>query len=432
MLELRYVVEHLDEVKAGLSKRGPEAAAPLATIAEIAQERRQAITQMEAMAQEKNQANAEMAKMPKGTPDFQAKRVTLGQLSDRIKEMQKKVDEVDARIAEILLGVPNVPDPIVPVGRTSEDNVVVRTWGDKPKLDFEPKAHWDVGTALGILDFERASKISGPRFTVLMGDGARLSRALIQFMLELHAEHGYVEVAPPLLVKDATMQGTGQLPKFAADAFKTTKSDPDRTFDLYLIPTAEVPVTNLHANEILEERALPIAYVAYTPCFRSEAGSYGKDVRGLVRQHQFDKVELVRFAKPDASEAEHQKLTSHAEEVLKRLGLHFRTVELCTGDLGAASRRTYDLEVWLPGQNQYREISSCSNFGDYQARRAQIRYREEGTKKVKLAHTLNGSALAVGRTIVAILEQFQQQDGSVVVPEALRPWMKTDVIRARS
>jgi seryl-tRNA synthetase len=431
MLELRYVVEHLDEVKAGLSKRGPEAAAPLDTIAEIAQERRHAITQMEAMAQEKNQANAEMAKMPKGTPEFQAKRATLGQLSDRIKEMQKKVDDVEARISEILLGVPNVPDPAAPTGRTSEDNVVVRTWGDKPKLDFAPKAHWDIGTELGILDFERASKISGPRFTVLMGEGARLSRALIQFMLELHAEHGYVEVAPPLLVKDTTMQGTGQLPKFAGDAFKTSKSDPDRTYDLYLIPTAEVPVTNLHGAEILDERALPIAYVAYTPCFRSEAGSYGKDVRGLIRQHQFDKVELVRFSKPDASEAEHQKLTSHAEEVLKRLGLCFRTVELCTGDLGFGARRTYDLEVWLPGQDQYREISSCSNFGDFQARRAQIRYREEGTKKVKLAHTLNGSALAIGRTIVAILEQFQQKDGTVVVPEVLRPWMKTDVLRPR-
>jgi seryl-tRNA synthetase len=429
MLELRYVVEHLDEVRAGLSKRGPDAAAPLETIAEMAKERREAITQMEAMAQERNQANAEMAKLPKGSAEFQSKRESLGQLSNRIKEMQKKVDDVETRIQEILLGVPNVPDPVVPVGRTSEDNVVVRTWGEKPSLDFEPKAHWDIGAKLGILDFERASKISGPRFTVLMGQGARLSRALIQFMLELHAEHGYVEVAPPLLVKDTTMLGTGQLPKFAGDAFKTTKSDPERTYDLYLIPTAEVPVTNLHANEILEERALPIAYVAYTPCFRSEAGSYGKDVRGLIRQHQFDKVELVRFAKPETSDAEHQKLTGHAEEVLKRLGLHFRTVELCTGDLGAGSRRTYDLEVWLPGQNQYREISSCSNFGDYQARRAQIRYRDEASKKVKLAHTLNGSALAVGRTIVAILEQFQQKDGSVVVPEALRPWTKTDVLR---
>jgi len=431
MLELRYVVEHLEEVKASLSKRSPEAAAPLSAIADLAGERRSTITEMEALAQERNQANAEMAKLPKGSAEFQAKRESLGKLSDRVKELQKKVTLVEARISEILLGVPNVPDPVVPVGHTSEDNVVVRTWGTAPKFDFSPKAHWDLGQDLGILDFERASKLSGPRFTVLVGEGARLSRALIQFMLELHTEHGYLEVAPPLLVKDSTMQGTGQLPKFAADAFKTVKSDPERTYDLYLIPTAEVPVTNLHAEEILEAKALPLAYVAYTPCFRSEAGSYGKDVRGLIRQHQFDKVELVRFATPETSEAEHQKLTSHAEEVLKRLGLHFRTVELCTGDLGAGARRTFDLEVWLPGQNQFREISSCSNFGDYQARRAQIRFRDEATKKVRLAHTLNGSALAVGRTIVAILEQFQQKDGTVVVPEALRPWMKTDVIRAR-
>jgi len=431
MLELRYVVEHLEEVKAALLKRGTDAAAPLESIAELARERRDAITTVEAMAQERNLANAQMAKLPKGLPEFQSKRESLGKLSNQIKELQKRVTDVESRIEEMLLGVPNLPDPAAPVGQTSDDNRVVRTSGDPPKLAFEPKAHWDIGVALGILDFERASKISGPRFTVLMGDGARLSRALIQFMLELHGEHGYFEVAPPLLVKDTAMRGTGQLPKFAGDAFKTVKADPERTYDLYLIPTAEVPVTNLHAEEILDERSLPLAYVAYTPCFRSEAGSYGKDVRGLIRQHQFDKVELVRFATPETSPAEHEKLTGHAEEVLKRLGLHYRVVDLCTGDLGAGARRTYDLEVWLPGQNQYREISSCSNFGDYQARRAQIRYREEGTKKVKLAHTLNGSALAIGRTIVAILEQFQEKDGSVTVPEALRPWMKTDVLRRK-
>jgi len=432
MLELRHVVDHIEEVRAGLLKRGAEAAAPLEAIAEMARERRETITQMEAMAQERNQANAEMAKLPKGTPEFQAKRESLGQLSNRIKELQKRVTDVEARIEQALLGVPNIPDPVVPVGQTSDDNVVVRTWGTPPKLGFDPRAHWDIGVALGILDFERASKISGPRFAFLLGDGARLSRALIQFMLERHAEHGYVEVAPPLLVKDTTMQGTGQLPKFADDSFKTVKSDPERTYDLYLIPTAEVPVTNLHAGEILDERSLPLAYVAYTPCFRSEAGSYGKDVRGLIRQHQFDKVELVRFTKPETSDQEHQKLTGHAEEVLKRLGLHYRVVELATGDLGASARRTFDLEVWLPGQNQYREISSCSNFGDYQARRAEIRYRDDATKKTRHAHTLNGSALAVGRTIVAILEQFQQKDGTVIVPEALRPWMKTDVLRPRA
>ncbi|HKQ69122.1 MAG TPA: serine--tRNA ligase [Polyangiaceae bacterium] len=431
MLDLRYVVDHLEEVKARLLKRGAEAAAPLAPIAEMAEERRTAIAHMEAMAQERNQANAEMAKLPKGGLEFQAKRESLGKLSGHIKELQKTVNDVEAKIEAILVAVPNLPDESVPVGSSEEDNPVVRTWGAKPALDFEPKAHWDIGAALGILDFDRASKISGPRFTFLVGDGARLSRAIIQFMLELHREHGYTEIAPPLLVKDSAMRGTGQLPKFAADAFKTVKADPEKAFDLYLIPTAEVPVTNYFADEILEGASLPRAFTAYTPCFRAEAGSYGKDVRGLIRQHQFDKVELVRFATPETSAAEHEKLTSHAEEVLKRLGLHYRVSELCTGDLGAGAKKTYDLEVWLPGQNLYREISSCSNFGDYQARRAQIRYRDEATKKVKLLHTLNGSALAVGRTMVAILEQFQQRDGTVVVPDALRPFLKEDVLRAR-
>jgi seryl-tRNA synthetase len=381
------------------------------------------------MAQERNAANTEMAKLPKGSPEFQAKRESLGALSNRIKELQKTVTDVEARIEEILLVVPNMPDPAIPDGTSAADNKIVRTWGQKATFDgFEPRPHWEVGTALGILDFDRASKISGPRFTFLMGQGARLSRALIQFMLELHAEQGYVEVAPPLLVKDIAMLGTGNLPKFGADAFKTAKSDAESTYDLYLIPTAEVPVTNLYADEILEGHKLPLAYCAYTPCFRSEAGSYGADVRGLIRQHQFDKVELVRFATPDTSNAEHERLTSHAEEVLKRLGLAYQVAELCAGDMSATSRHTYDLEVWLPGQGQYREISSCSNFGDYQSRRAKIRYRDDA-KKVRHVHTLNGSALAVGRTMVAILEQYQQKDGSVVVPEALRPWMKTDVIR---
>jgi seryl-tRNA synthetase len=429
MLELRYVVDHLDEVRARLLQRSPEAAAPLAAIAELAEERRAAIVESERLAQERNQANAQMAKLPKGSPEFTENRERLGKISDRVKDLTKVVAAVEARIAEALLSVPNLPAEKVPVGASSDDNPVVRSWGDKPRFDFEPKAHWDVGTALGILDFERASKMSGPRFTVLMDKGARLSRALIQFMLELHVEeHGYVEVAPPLLVKDTAMRATGQLPKFAEDSFRIVKSDPDKTYDLFLIPTAEVPVTNLHADEILEPSSrLPIGYVAYTPCFRSEAGSYGKDVRGLIRQHQFDKVELVRFTTPETSEAEHEKLTGHAERVLQKLGLHYRVVELCTADLGFSANRTYDLEVWLPAQNAFREISSCSNFGDFQARRAQIRYRAE-TKKTRLVHTLNGSALAVGRTLVAILEQYQKKDGSVVVPDVLRPWMKTDVL----
>jgi seryl-tRNA synthetase len=429
MLELRYVVDHLDEVRARLLARSPEAAAPLAAIAELAEERKLAITESERLAQERNQANAQMAKLPKGSPEFTQNRERLGKISDHVKELTKAVSAVEARIEEALLSVPNLPASEVPVGTSSDDNPVLRTWGDKPRFDFEPKAHWDIGTALGILDFERASKISGPRFTVLMDKGARLSRALIQFMLELHVEeHGYVEIAPPLLVKDTAMLATGQLPKFAEDSFRTVKSDADKTYDLYLIPTAEVPVTNLHADEILEPASrLPIAYVAHTPCFRSEAGSYGKDVRGLIRQHQFDKVELVRFTTPETSEVEHEKLTGHAERVLQKLGLHYRVVELCTADVGFSANRTYDLEVWLPGQNAYREISSCSNFGDFQARRAKIRYRAE-PKKVRLVHTLNGSALAIGRTLVAILEQYQNKDGSVVVPEALRPWMKTDVL----
>jgi seryl-tRNA synthetase len=431
MLDLRYVVDHLPEVRAALARRNPEAAAPLDAIADLAKARREAIMASESKASARNAANAEMAKLPKTSPEFAERRDRLKALSAEIKEIDKRLSEIDAKIEEILLGVPNAPDPAVPTGAGSDDNVVVRTWGDKPSFAFEPKAHWDLGTSLGILDFERAAKLSGPRFTILMGHGARLSRAIATFMLELHTrEHGYTEIAPPLLVKDTTMRGTGQLPKFQDDAFKTVKSDPEKTYDLYLIPTAEVPVTNLYADEIVEGSRLPLAYTAWTPCFRSEAGSYGKDVRGLIRQHQFDKVELVRFATPETSDAELEKLTSHAARVLEKLGLHHRVVQLCTGDLGFSARKTYDLEVWLPGQGAYREISSCSNCGDFQARRAQIRYRPAPGEKPRLLHTLNGSGLAVGRTLVAILEQYQQKDGSVVVPEALRPYMGTDVLRA--
>jgi seryl-tRNA synthetase len=323
----------------------------------------------------------------------------------------------------------------VPDGKGEEDNQVVRTWGDKPSFSFTPKAHWDVGTALGILDFERAAKLSGARFTVLMGAAARMERALVSFMLDLHTkEQGYTEVLPPFLVKGSALFGTTQLPKFEDDLFKTVRrgdSAAEASYDLYLIPTAEVPVTNLHADEILERAELPIAYTAYTPCFRAEAGSHGKDVRGLIRQHQFDKVELVRFTVPEDSAAQHELLTGHAEEVLRRLGLHYRVSLLCTGDMGFASQRTYDLEVWLPSAGAYREISSSTNFGDFQARRAQIRYRPEPKAKPRLLHTLNGSALAVGRTLIAILEQYQQEDGSVAVPKALQPYMGCEVIRGR-
>jgi seryl-tRNA synthetase len=373
-----------------------------------------------------------MAKADKKSPEFAERRDELKRLSGEIKELDKQLAEVDGQIQQLLAVVPNLPDPSVPDGKGAEDNPVVRTWGEERSYAFSPKPHWEIGTALGILDFERAAKLSGARFTVLFGAAARLERALIHFMLDLHTrEQGYTEVLPPFLVKDSALYGTGQLPKFEEDLFKTRKSDPDRAFDLYLIPTAEVPVTNLHADEILDAESLPIAYAAYTPCFRSEAGSHGADVRGLIRQHQFDKVELVRFCTPDASDRELELLTGHAEQVLERLGLRYRRVALCAGDLGFGSRKTYDLEVWLPGQNAFREISSCSNYGDFQARRAQIRYRPAPKAKPMLAHTLNGSALAVGRTMIAIFEQYQQADGSVVVPEPLRPLMGCEVIRGR-
>lgn len=432
MLDLRHVMDHLGEVEAGLRRRSAAAADTLAPIAALGQQRRELVGAVEKKAAERNAANDAMAKADKKSPAFAEKREELKRLSAEIKEAEKGLSELEAEIQRLLASVPNVPDASVPEGKGEDENQVVRSWGEKPSFAFAPKAHWDLGTALGILDFERAAKLSGARFSVLFGAGARLERALISFMLDLHTrEHGYTEVLPPFLVKDSALFGTSQLPKFEEDLFKTRKSDPERAYDLYLIPTAEVPVTNLHADEILEREQLPIAYTAYTPCFRSEAGSHGKDVRGLIRQHQFDKVELVRFSVPQDSAAQHELLTQHAEEVLKRLHLHYRVSLLCTGDMGFAATKTYDLEVWLPGQGAYREISSCSNFGDFQARRAQIRFRPEPKAKPRLAHTLNGSALAVGRTVIAILEQYQQADGSVVVPEALRPFMGCEVIRGR-
>ncbi|WP_437325884.1 serine--tRNA ligase [Sorangium sp. So ce381] len=433
MLDPRYVAEHLDEVRAALALRSPAAAASLGDdFASTVSARRSNIQELERWQAERNAANDAMARLDKKSPEFAQKRDELKALSTRIKEAEQVVSELEKRMTELLSMVPNLPDPSVPVGAGEEGNVVVRTWGEKPTFSFAPKSHWDIGTALGLLDFERAAKLSGARFTVLMGAAARLERALISFMLDLHTrEQGYLEVLPPFLVKDTALFGTGNLPKFAEDLFKTQKSDPERAYDLYLIPTAEVPVTNLHADEILDGASLPIAYTAYTPCFRSEAGSHGRDVRGLIRQHQFDKVELVRFSAPEDSARQHELLTAHAEEVLKRLGLHYRVSALCTGDLGFGSQKTYDLEVWLPGQGVYREISSCSNFGDFQARRAQIRYRPEPKAKPRLVHTMNGSALAVGRTVIAILEQYQQADGTVVVPEPLRAFMGCEVLRGR-
>jgi seryl-tRNA synthetase len=425
MLDARYVADHLDEVRERLSNRSGEYGAALSALNALIEERRKLIGETEKLAAARNAANTDMAALAKG-PDkaaFAARRDELKELSSQVKEKETALAELLTRFEEQLLGIPNLPNPNAPVGKSEEQNRVVRVWGEAPKFPFEPQAHWDLGEKLGVLDFERAAKLSGARFSVLFAGAARLERALISFMLDLHTgEHGYTEVATPYLVRGSALRGTGQLPKFEADLFKTARGSEDPE-PLYLIPTAEVPVTNLHADEILEPGALPIAYAAFTPCFRSEAGSYGSDVRGLIRQHQFDKVELVRFVEPEKSYEELEKLTLHAETVLQKLGLHYRVVELCTGDMGFSSAKTYDLEVWLPSQQKFREISSCSNFEDFQARRAQIRYRPAVKEKPRLVHTLNGSGLAVGRTLVAIFENYQNADGSITVPEALRPYL---------
>ncbi len=431
MLDARYVADHLDEVRAQLARRGPEFAQALDGVALLSSSRRELIRKTETLQAERNTASDAMAKLAKsGDKDgMAARRDELKALSERVKGLEAELAELEGQIEEKLLHIPNLPHPSVPDGTSEEQNRIVRTWGDKPSFDFEPKAHWELGEKLGILDFERAAKLSGARFSVLYGQGARLERALAAFMLDLHTlEHGYTEVYPPYLVKAEALRGTGNLPKFEEDLFKTKRSDPNDPSALYLIPTAEVPVTNLHADEILEASELPRAYTAYTPCFRSEAGSYGRDMRGLIRQHQFDKVELVRFAAPEQALEQLEMLTLHAEEVLKRLNLHYRVVEHCAGDLSFQATKGYDLEVWLPSQNTYREISSCSTFGDFQARRAKIRYRPEPKGKPKLLHTLNGSALAIGRTWVAILEQYQRRDGSITIPEVLRAFMGRDLI----
>jgi seryl-tRNA synthetase len=447
MLDLRYVVDHLHEARAALLRRGQAAAKSLDGIAVLAERRKELIQRLESLRQQQNDANQAMAKLDKQSEEFRARRDALKQIAAQSKPLEASLRELESELEQALLLVPNLPSEHTPSGKGEADNVLVREYGNRPALSFVPKDHVELGTALGLLDLERAVKISGTRFVLLRGAGARLTRALMSFMLDLHTlEHGYTEIWPPALVNDHSMRGTGQLPKFAADAFRIA-SDWDDSADrqgvqtdkdgekaekheLYLIPTAEVPVTNMHRDEILEAEELPLKYCAYTPCFRSEAGSYGKDMRGMIRVHQFDKVELVRFERPERAEAALEELTHHAETVLKRLGLHYRVMELCAADLGASARRGYDLEVWLPGQNAYREISSCSWFGDYQARRAKIRFRPAKGEKPTLLHTLNGSALAIGRTLVAIVEQYQQADGSVRVPEALVPYMGgTEVLR---
>ena len=428
MLDLGYVREHLDLIGEKLRQRGMDADEVLGSFQSVDAKRREAITQAEQLKAQRNKASEEVAKLKKAGEDASALIEQTKAQREQIEQLEKAAGELDEQLKSLLATIPNLPNESVPVGASAEQNVEVRRWGSAPRFDFTPKPHWELGEALGILDFERAAKITAARFAVYWGLGARLERALANFMLDLHTkESGYTEVLPPYMVNSDSMYGTGQLPKFAADLFKV----PHGERDLWLIPTAEVPVTNLYRDETLDSARLPISLTAYTPCFRSEAGSYGKDVRGLIRQHQFQKVELVKFVCPEDSYAELEKLTSHAELVLQRLGLHYRVVALCTGDMGFSSAKTYDIEVWLPGQQVFREISSCSNFEAFQARRANIRFKRDGAKKTEFVHTLNGSGLAVGRTWLAILENYQQADGSVVVPEALRPYMGTDRITAK-
>ena len=421
MLDPVLLREHVDDVRVRLDQRGVNLHEHLDFLTRLDAERREILPVLENARRSRKEVGGQIAQAKKEGRSVD-ELLKAGQVhGEQIKAQEEKLERVERELHKLSLALPNVPHDSVPVGRTEAENTEVRRHGEPPTFDFTPQAHWDLGPALGILDFERGAKIARSRFTVLVGAGARLERALINFMLDLHTvEHGYTEVEPPFLANADALTGTGNLPKFEEELFKVTGD-----WDLYLIPTAEVPLCNLHRDEILDGATLPLRYAAYTPCFRSEAGSYGKDVRGLIRQHQFDKVELVAYARPEQSYEIHEELTGHAEEVLKRLGLPFRTVVLCTGDMGFASAKTYDIEVWLPSEQTYREISSCSNTEAFQARRANIRFRREGPKgRPELVHTLNGSGVAVGRALIAILENGQQPDGSVVIPEALRPYMR--------
>src|ERR1700722_5399527 len=423
MYDLAYFRANFDRIAERLRTRANPP--NLEGFRELDKRRRGAIAESEQLKASRNVETAEIGRLRREGVDTTERQQRVCASAERISQLDEEPKAADESFRELLAGVPNVPHESVPVGRNSDDNVEVRRCGEPPHFDFEPKAHWDLGPELGILDLERAAKVTGARFAVYWGLGAKLERALINFMLDVHTrEHGYTEVLPPFMVNSASLFGTGQLPKFAADLFKCEGTD------LWLIPTAEVPVTNLYRNETLDAALLPVKLCAYTPCFRSEAGSYGRDVRGIIRQHQFQKVEMVKFAHPETSYDELEKLTNNAETVLQKLGLHYRVMALCGGDMSPSSAKTYDLEVWLPGQNLFREISSCSNFESFQARRANIRYRPEGKGKTEFVHTLNGSGLAVGRTWVAILESYQQKDGSVRIPEALQPYMGTDLIPA--
>ncbi|EGJ50287.1 serine--tRNA ligase [Desulfocurvibacter africanus] len=423
MLDLKFLRGNMDLVRQALANRNSSLS--LDHFEELDRKRRELLLESETLKSERNKASGEVARLKREGQDAQSLLGELSAKSERIKILDDLLKGVDDEVQGFLLTIPNIPHASVPVGKSEEDNQVVRTWGEPKTFDFTPKEHWELGTALGGLDFERAAKLAGSRFVVLRGWAARLERALAAFMLDVQTcEHGYTEIVPPYMVNRQTMTGTGQLPKFEEDLFKLEGCD------YYLIPTAEVPLTNLHADETLDEDKLPLTFCAFTPCFRSEAGSYGKDTKGLVRLHQFHKVELVRIAHPDRSYEDLELMTSHAETILQKLGLPYRVLALCTGDMGFSATKTYDLEVWLPGQGKYREISSCSNCEDFQARRAGIRCKEKSAKKSRLTHTLNGSGLAVGRTMVAVLENYQQADGSILVPEALKSYMGgLDIIR---
>lgn len=416
MLDLKFIRENFEFVKNKLSQRNQKI--ELDQLVQMDQNRREIIQEVEALRYERNTVSEKIAELKKQKKDAITEISRMKNVSQKIRELDIQKTEIEEKVRELLLQIPNVPHESVFIGEDESDNPEIRCWGKRPQFDFEPQPHWIIGEKLGILDFERGAKIAGTRFTLLRGEGALMERALINFMLDLHTrEHNYQEVLPPFLVNRTTMTGTGQLPKFEEDLFRIV--DPD----YFLIPTAEVPVTNIHQSEIIDGKKLPLYYTAYTPCFRKEAGSHGKDTRGIIRQHQFNKVELVKFTNPETSYQELESLLENAEEVLKRLNLHYRVVSLCTGDLGFSAAKTYDIEVWLPSQRIHREISSCSNFEDFQARRANIRYRPGPKAKPRFVHTLNGSGLAIGRTLVAILENYQQADGSVIVPEVLQPYM---------
>ncbi len=420
MLDIRFVRENVGIVEEALRRRNY--ALSLSELLSIEEERRGLLKEAEELRGRRNTVSEEIGRLKREKKDTADLLTEMKSVSDKIKELDGNLALLDEKVREVILNIPNIPHESVPIGKDETENVVVRTWGTPKEFEFPPLNHWDIAEMHGIIDFDRASKIAGARFALMKGAGARLERALMNFMLDLNTSKGYTEVFPPILVNRESMTGTGQLPKFGAELFRI--ADPE----FYLIPTAEVPVTNIHRDEILREQDLPIYYTAYTPCFRREAGSYGKDTRGLIRQHQFNKVELVKFVKPENSYDELERLTENAEDILQKLGLPYRVVALCTGDLGFSASKTYDIEVWLPGQQKYREISSCSNFEDFQARRANIRFKREGKKGTEFIHTLNGSSLAIGRTVVAILENYQQKDGTVLIPDALKSYIGLDKI----